>query len=39
MTGTGVDLASTGDLRNGGDPELHDLRAEYVNPFLLRRDE
>ena len=38
MMGTGVDLASTGDLRNGGDPGLCDLRAEYVNPFLLRRD-
>lgn len=35
MTGTGVDLASIGDLRNGGDPGLRDLRAKYVNPFLL----
>lgn len=38
MTGTGVDLASTGDLRNGGDPRLRDLRAKYMNPFLLRRE-
>lgn len=38
MTGTGVDLASTGNLRNGGDPGLRDLRAKYMNTFSLRKE-